>query len=166
METSKTHKFAILAPVPEEHLITGLDTIAAQLDADSPEIPPVVAYGSGAFEVFDKADAMCEGLLVEMFFYASHPESPTFKPFATWKATYLKQLHSRRGRYPGKKFHRPPSTESDSPTWAIFWLVQDLEKLDTPIPIEDFRGLDKKSNYTQRFIPEGPMLVDRPGRTK
>ena len=163
METSKTHKFAILAPVPEEHLFSGLDAIATQLDTDPPEIPPVLAYGSGAFEVFGKADEMRKGLPVEMFFYASHAENPTFNPFATWKATYIKQVHSRRGRYPGKKFHRPPSTASDTPTWAIFWLVQDLEKLDTPMPIEDFRGLDKKSNYSCGLIPEGPLLVEQPG---
>lgn len=164
MEKTTTNAFAILAPVPEQHLITGLDAIAAQLDADPPEVPPVVAYGSGAFEVFDKADELRQGLLVNMFFYASHPESPTFKPFATWQATYIKQLHSRRGRYPGKKIHRPPSTATDSPTWAIFWLVQDLAKLDKPIPVEDFRGLGKKTGYPSRFIPEGPMLVEHPGR--
>lgn len=164
MEKTTTNAFAILAPVPEQHLTTGLDAIAAQLDADPPKVPPVVAYGSGAFEVFDKADELRKGLLVNMFFYASHPESPTFKPFATWQATYIKQLHSRRGRYPGKKFHRPPSTETDSPTWAIFWLVQDLEKLGKPIPVEDFSGLGKRISYPSRFIPEGPMLVEHPGR--
>ncbi|MGF1520898.1 MAG: hypothetical protein ACFBSF_01085 [Leptolyngbyaceae cyanobacterium] len=48
--------------------------------------------------------------------------------------------------------------------WAIFWLVQDLEKLATPIPISNFRGLDKKASYGDRFIPEGPLLVEHPGR--
>ncbi|MGF1520900.1 MAG: hypothetical protein ACFBSF_01095 [Leptolyngbyaceae cyanobacterium] len=103
MENSKTHTFAILAPVPEQHLETGLEAIAQQLEADPPEIPPVLAFGSGAFEVFSKADEQRQGQWVDMFFYASHSEQSTFYPEATWKATYIKQVHSRRGRYPGKR---------------------------------------------------------------
>jgi len=59
----KTHAFAILAPVPEEHLLSGLDAVcfassrrvnAAQLDSDDlpPNHLPKVAFGSMDFEVF------------------------------------------------------------------------------------------------------------------
>lgn len=52
----KTHAFAILAPVPEVHLLSGLDAIAAQLDSDDlpPNHLPKVAFGSMNFEVFGK----------------------------------------------------------------------------------------------------------------
>ncbi|MEO0827851.1 MAG: hypothetical protein AAFY67_19810 [Cyanobacteria bacterium J06642_9] len=162
-QTLITQDFAILAPVPEQHLVTGLEAIAQQLDADPPKVPPVLAYGSNAFEVFGKADELRGEQCVEMFFYASHAENPTFHPEATWKATYCKQVHSRRGRYPGKAFHRPPSTKNDAPTWAIFWLVQDLIELREPILVSDFQGLGKKTAYASRFIPESPLLVEHPG---
>ena len=52
----KTHAFAILAPFPEVHLLSGLDAIAAQLDSDDlpPNHLPKVAFGSMNFEVFGK----------------------------------------------------------------------------------------------------------------
>ena len=163
MENPKTHAFAILAPVPEQHLISAQEAIAAQLAADPPETPPVLAYGSKAFEVFRKADEERAGHPVEIFIYASHAKEQTLKPQATWKATYIKHVDSRRGRYPGKAYHRPPSTEQDKQDyWAVYWLVQDLEKLATPIPISDFRGYDKKADYLTNFVPEGPLLVAHP----
>ncbi|MEO0536389.1 MAG: hypothetical protein AAF215_21250 [Cyanobacteria bacterium P01_A01_bin.123] len=84
-QTLITQDFAILAPVPEQHLVTGLEAIA------------------------------------------------------------------------------PPSTKNDAPTWAIFWLVQDLIELREPILVSDFQGLGKKTAYASRFIPEGPLLVEHPG---
>ncbi|MBD0268599.1 MAG: hypothetical protein ICV77_09925 [Cyanobacteria bacterium Co-bin8] len=162
MDTSTTRAFAILAPVPENHLITGLDAIAQQLDATPPQTPPVVAYGSDAFEVFGKADQLRQQAPVEIYFYASHAKEQPLNHQVTWRATYIGHVHSRRGRYPGSALHRPASTQNDAPTWAIFWRIQDLEKLDTPIPIANFRALEKKTNLTARFIPEGPMLVALP----
>lgn len=152
-----TKQFAILAPVPERHLISGMEALNEQLDAD---LEPRLAFGSNAFEVFTKADDLRDQCLVNIYIYASHAESPTFKPHVAWKATYLEQLHSRRGRYPGNKNHRPPTTATDKDVWGIFWLIKELEQLAQPIPIEDFRGFEKKSNYPPRFLPEGPMLVE------
>lgn len=159
----KNQTFAILAPVPEQHLKSAKEAISDQLAADPPENPPVLAYGSKAFEVFRKVDER-DGCPVDIFIYASHAEEQTLKPQATWQATYIKHVDSRRGRYPGKALHRPPSTKQDKQDyWAIYWLVQDLEKLETPIPISNFRGYGKKSGYLTNFVPEGPLLVEHPG---
>jgi len=69
----------------------------------------------------------------------------------------------RRGRYPGKPICRPESTtEVDTPPWAVYWEVQELEHLKNPVPIGNLRGKDKKSNYQARFIPEGPILIEYP----
>lgn len=133
-KTLITKDFAILAPVPEQHLITGLDAIAQQLDVDLPEVPPVLAYGSNAFEVFGKADQMRGEQYVDIFFFVSHAENQTFRPEVTWKAIYCKKVHSRRGRYPGKAFHRLSSTRNVKPVWAIFWLVQDLGYVEKSSP--------------------------------
>lgn len=121
MENPKTHAFAILAPVPEQHLETGKEAIAAQLAADPPEIPPTLAYGSRAYDVFRKADEERAGRPVDIYFYASHAENPTLQPQATWKATYIEHVESRRGRYRGNPLHRPPSTAGDKENyWAVY----------------------------------------------
>ncbi len=164
MESTKTYAFAILAPVPERHLRSGLEAIAAQLAADPPVIPPVLAYGSKAFELFRKIDIERGEHSVDVFIYASHANEQTLKLRATWKASYIKHVESRRGRYPGNALHRPPSTEQDRQDyWAIYWLIQDLAELATPIPVSELRGYGKKADYLTNFVPEGPLLVEHPG---
>ncbi|NEZ64738.1 hypothetical protein D0962_18420 [Leptolyngbyaceae cyanobacterium CCMR0082] len=162
MEKTNTKTFAILAPVPEHHLVSGLDAITRQLDDDAIETQPMVALGSNAFEVFGQADALRKDRMADVYIYASHAYNPTLNPQATWRATYIKQVHSRRGRYPGKAIHRPETTATDKPTWAVFWLLKDLEKLQPPLPIGKMKALGKKSNYPPRFLPEGPVLIEHP----
>jgi hypothetical protein len=159
-----THPFAILAPVPEEHLISGLEAIAAQLDSD--DLPaghlPKVAFGSMAFEVLAEVEKLRGGKPVEVLIYASHAkgEQP-INPEVTWRGLYIGYVGSRRGRYPGKPIFRPKATTSDSLTWAVFWELQELERLKTPIPIGTLTGKGKKAKYQPRFIPDGPMLIDK-----
>jgi hypothetical protein len=149
----KTHTFALLAPVPEEHLISGLEAIAAQLDSD--DLPaghlPKVAFGSMGFEVLAEAEKLREGKPVEVLIYASHAkgEQP-LKPQATW-----------RGLYVGSIF-RPQTTATDKLNWAVFWEIQELERLKAPIPIGNLTGRNKKTTYPSRFIPEGPVLIESP----
>ncbi|NEQ51477.1 MAG: hypothetical protein F6K11_15265 [Leptolyngbya sp. SIO3F4] len=162
MDTTNTKNFAILAPVPEHHLFSGLDAITQQLDDEALDTHPIVALGSNAFEVFGQADAMRKDRLADVYIYASHTDNPPLNPQATWKATYIKQVHSRRGRYPGKAIHRPESTTTDKPNWAVFWLLKDLEKLKKPLAIGDLKAFGKKSNYPPRFLPEGPVLIEHP----
>lgn len=159
----KTHAFAILAPIPEMHLISGLEAIAAQLDLEDlpPDHLPKVAFGSMDFEVFGEVEKLRDGKAIEVLIYASHAkgEQP-LNPEVTWRALYVGYVGSRRGRYPGQSLYRPKSTATDSPTWAVFWEVQELERLKTPIPIGHLRGRTKKTNYQARFIPEGPVLIE------
>lgn len=161
----KTRAFAILAPVPEMHLISGLEAIAAQLDSEDlpPDHLPKVAFGSMEFELFAEIEKLRNGQAIEVFIYASH--SKTEQPLnseATWRGLYIGYVGSRRGRYPGKAIFRPQSTATDSPVWAIFWEMQELEQLKTPIPIGNLRGKNKKTNYQPRFIPEAPVLIEYP----
>ncbi|MEM6256170.1 MAG: hypothetical protein AAF821_24920 [Cyanobacteria bacterium P01_D01_bin.156] len=162
MDITNTKNFAILAPVPEHHLFSGLDTITQQLDDEALDTHPIVALGSNAFEVFGQADALRKERLADVYIYASHADNPPLNPQATWKATYIKQVHSRRGRYPGKAIHRPESTTNDKPNWAVFWLLKDLEKLKKPLAIGNLKAFGKKSNYPPRFLPEGPVLIEHP----
>lgn len=161
----KTRAFALLAPVPEIHLISGLEAIAAQLDADDlpPDHLPKVAFGSMDFEVLGEVEKLRGGQAIEVLIYASGAKGDQpLNPEVNWRGLYVGYVGSRRGRYPGKAIYRPKSTATDSPTWAVFWEVQELEQLKTPIPIGSLRGKNKKTNYQARFIPEGPVLIEYP----
>lgn len=161
----KIRAFAMLAPVPEMHLISGLEAIAAQLDSD--DLPddqlPKVAFGSMDFEVFAEVEKLRSGKAVDVLIYAADAKGDQpLNPEVTWRGVYVGYVGSRRGRYPGKSIFRPKSTASDSPTWAVFWELQELERLKTPIPIGKLRAKNKKTNYQARFIPEGPVLIEHP----
>lgn len=161
----KTQAFAILAPVPEMHLISGLEAIAAQLDSDElpPDHMPKVAFGSMAFELFGEVEKLRGGKAIEVFIYASDAKGDQpLNPEVTWRGLYVGYVGSRRGRYPGKSIYRPKSTVTDTPNWAVFWEVQELEPLKKPIPMGNLCGKDKKTNYRGRFLPEGPTLIEYP----
>jgi hypothetical protein len=160
----KTFEFAILAPVPEYHLLSGLKESIPQQYEDG-EREPLVAFGSMDFELFRQADDLRGDRPVEVFIYASMSEADQpLNPVVTWRGLYAGHVLSRRGRYPGKASHRPPSMTGDAPTWAVFWLLKDLSKLETPLPIGLFQGLKQKKPYETRFIPRGPLLVEYPSR--
>lgn len=157
---NKTQAFAILAVVPEMHLISGAETIAKLTEESSNEIK--VAFGSMAFEAFRQMDKLREDKLLEVLIYASDLSDQPLKSIASWRGLYTGHVASRNGRYPGNKKFRPPSTLSDKPTWAVFWELQELEPLKKPIAIASLKGLGKKSNYSSRFIPEEPLLIEYP----
>lgn len=163
MET--TRKFAILAPVPEIHLVSGLEAIAAQVDSDDVTSLglPKVAFGSMAFEILRKADELRKERLVEVLIYASDAEGDRpLNSEVSWRARYIGHLPSRSGRYPGKSLFRPKAAATEKPIWAVYWEVQELEKLKTPIPIASLQILSQKTNCKSRFVPDGPVLIEYP----
>lgn len=159
----KTQDLALLISVPEVHLISGLEAIASQLDSEDlpPDYLPKVAFGSMAFERFGELEKLRNGKAVETLIYASQAKGDQpLNSEVTWRGLYIGYVGSRRGRYPGKSIYRPKSAATDSPTWAVFWEVQELEPLKKPIPIGSLRGKNKKTNYQARFIPEEPVLIE------
>lgn len=161
----KTRAFAILIPAPEQHLISGLDAIAAQLDLDDlpPEYLPKVAFGSMDFEMFAEIEKLRDGKAVDIFIYASEAKGDQpLNPEVTWRGLYIGYVGSRRGRYPGQSIYRPKATATDSPTWAGFWEVHNLEPLKKGIPIGNMRSKNKKTNFPPRFMPDGPLMIEHP----
>jgi len=164
----KTHTFAILAPVPEIHLLSAMENIARLKNELSDELIKT-AFGSKDFELFRKVDELRGDQSIEVFIYASHSNADQpLNSQASWHGLYIGHVQSHHGRYPGNPKFRPPSTNTDKPDWAIFWEVQELkpldplDPLDPPIKIGSLRGLDKKQCYKPRFIPEGPLLIEYP----
>ncbi|OUL34233.1 hypothetical protein BV372_14375 [Nostoc sp. T09] len=156
---AKTTSFAILAPVPEIHLLSALETIDKLENELSDEIIKI-AFGSMAFEVFRKADELRGDKEVEVLIYASQSLDQPLNSEASWQGLYIGHANSRNGRYPGKSKFRPPSTATDKPTWAVFWEVQELKRLKSPIAIASLKALGKKSNFASRLIPEEPLLIE------
>ncbi|WP_224095673.1 hypothetical protein [Nostoc sp. MS1] len=157
-----TNSFAILAPVPEMHLLSAME-VMAQLAGEQGDEKPKIAFGSMDFELFRKIDESRTGKNVKVLIYASHSDAE--QPFysqASWEAVYIGHVNSRNGRYPGKAKFRPPSTASDKPTWAVFWEVQDLKPIACPVQVGSLIGLGKKSEYNSRFVPERPLLIEYP----
>ena len=141
------------------HLISGLQTIT-QLTNNSNNQIFKVAFGSMNFELFRKADELRVNQAVDVYIYASHALNQSFHSQATWHGRYIGHVNSRNGRYPGNSQYCPPSTSTDTLTWAVYWELESLNLLNPQKAIADFRGLGKKSNYTSRFVPESPLLVE------
>lgn len=156
---AKTTSFAILASVPEMHLLSALDTMEKLENELSDEIIKV-AFGSMAFEVFRKADELRGEKTVEVLIYASDRADQPLNSEVSWGGLYIGHANSRNGRYSGKSKFLPPSTTADKPRWAVFWEIQELTKLKTPIAIAAFKPLGKKTNLVSRFVPEEPMLIE------
>lgn len=150
--------FAILAPVPLEHLQSG-----AQIAKDT----GFVAFGSRKWELFRKVDEMREGLAVPVLIYPSHEDVPAKDSFiVSWAGWYLGAEETPNGRHSGGMAHRPPTTGQyggdNQGYWAVFWHVRDL--IDLPqsqrLPISAVQTI--KGGWRKDAPPRGPELVATP----
>jgi hypothetical protein len=150
---------ALLAPVPEEHLIDGQHVAKAT---------GRVAFGSRAWEVFRKLDTLRKGMPVDVYIYASHTAGKDPEFGVSWRARYIRHVESVGGAHPDGMRYRPPSTASypsdNCGYWAVFWEVEGLH----PLPKEEhmspgvFTGFEKQKRYRHAFPPEGPILIEHP----
>lgn len=156
-----TKAFAILAPVPEIHLKSGLEALAQQIEQEI--IPPFVAYGSMDFEVFGEVEKLRNGKAVEVLIYAAEQEGDRpLNPEVMWKALYVGcDRASGGGKYRGKAVHRPASTAGER-AWGIFWKVTQIEVFKSGLPIGKLQTYKTRKPYPSRFVPEGPVLIDYP----
>lgn len=145
----------LLAPVPLVHLESAGKTLDEQ---------GKVAFGSRAWEVFQKLDQERAGRPVEAYLYASW-DGTTTRIEATWRARYIGQVESRAGAHPdGLRFRPESSLQSETDNkghWAIFWEVDQLQRLegDARIPFTRFCSHGTGKAFKPNFIPEGPLLV-------
>jgi len=151
--------FAILAPVPEEHLASGLDVAAEQ---------GFVAFGSMKWELFRKVDDACGGVPVPVLIYQSNEDEPGKESFVvSWFAWYTGHVEGKAGAHPdGMKF-RPPTTSkypSDNQGhWAVFWHVRGLRKLPASLQMRIGDLGTVKGGWRKGAPPRGPELVMVPG---
>lgn len=153
-----TAPVALLAPVPEEHLISGQAKCAET---------GRVAFGSRDFEVFRKLDEQRDSVPCQAIIYASWPDThPPGPPRASWTATYLRTVEARSDGSPPQGIFRPDSTEKypgdKKGHWAVYWEVADIRQLEDEerILISSLRGRNATKNYLKTFRPERPLLIE------
>jgi hypothetical protein len=150
--------FAILAPVPLEHLHSGLEVVASQGE---------VAFGTRKWELFRQVDAQRDGARIAVLIYPSYEDvvaQPSF--IVSWFAWYRRTVDSIMGAHPeGMKF-RPLSTagyaSDNKGHWAAFWHVAGLRELpkEKRLPIGKIQGF--KGGWRKDAPPRGPELVALP----
>jgi hypothetical protein len=148
---------ALLASVPEEHLISGARTL---LQAGK------VAFGSKNWELFNKLDFLLCGVECHLLIYASDPSRHIDPPSITWSARYLGSSTAKKGAHKGGMRYRPESTQKypldNKGNWVLFWEANELRRLNSPIRISQLRNLEKPKGYLSGFIPRGPILIEPP----
>ncbi len=137
-------ELALLAPVPLVHLLSAL------------QVQEWVAFGSMAFEVFDKLDKQRSDCHVDAYIYASLHDGSNVSRY--WRATYIgmSEWDSELSK------HRPASTANET-GWGIFWKVKNLREVsESECRINEMKGFGKSTKYKKFFIPEGPILIQHP----
>jgi hypothetical protein len=153
-----TKDFAILAPVPLEHIQSGI-----QIAKDT----GFVAFGSRKWELFRGLDETRSSQKVPVLIYASHEDVPAKESFIIrWAGWYLGSEETPNGRHSAGMTHRPPTTgqyETDNQGhWAVFWHVRDLIELPPAqrLPISAVQTI--KGGWRKNAPPRGPELVATP----
>lgn len=155
---SAVHHFAILAPVPLEHLESG---------APVAEATGYVAFGTSKWELFQQIDADREQAPVPVLIYPSDRDIPVSANLkVSWFGWYVGHVHGKRGAHPDGMTHRPPSTEryraDNLGHWAAFWHVRGLRQLPSEkhLPISKVPTI--KGGWRKSAPPRGPELVALP----
>lgn len=144
---SELHHFAIMAPVPLEHLQSG-EAVSRQKD--------FVAFGTMKWDLFQRIDEMRGDGRVAVLIYPSREDVPAKDAFVIcWFGWY-----SGMNR-PNMISHRPPTTAQDG-HWAAFWCVSGLRSLpkEKQISIGKIQGF--KGGWRKDKPPRGPELVTLP----
>ena len=94
--------FAILAPVPLEHLDAGQDIVAKE---------DFVAFGSRKFELFWAIDKRRNGEPASVLIFPSHEDDPVGSSFkVSWIGWYVGKEETHNGCHSSGMKHRPPTT--------------------------------------------------------
>jgi hypothetical protein len=145
---------ALLAPVPEEHLLSGQKTLK-----DSGK----VAFGSKNWELFNKLEELLKGDECDVLLYASDADRPLNPPTATWSARFVGFSVAVNGAHKHGMKYRPTSTTKypldNKGNWTVFWEVTSLEPMIPGVKISLLRGFEKPHSYLVNFIPKGPLLI-------
>jgi hypothetical protein len=148
---------ALLAPVPEEHLVSALDVVREHKK---------VAFGSRSWQVFRQIDELRGDAPADVLIYASHSAVHHSLPKVSWRAKYIGHREAKGGGHPDGMTYRPPSTgkypDDNKGHWFIFWEVRDLVCLPAELQIEigAIFQFEKNKPYKKYFVPSGPLIIE------
>jgi hypothetical protein len=145
---------AFLAPVPEEHLLSGQENLG---------VSGKVAFGSKNWELFNKLEGLLKGGECDVLLYASDALRTFNPPTATWSAKFVGFAVAVNGAHKDGMKYRPASTTKypldNQGSWTVFWEVRELKPMIPSLKISLLRGFEKPHSYLVNFIPKGPVLV-------
>jgi hypothetical protein len=154
--------FALLAPVPLEHLIDGILITRAR---------KYVSFGSQKWDLFRQIERERAGRPVPTLIYASQDESRSeLKYKVDWLGWYIGSTEdSEEKRQDEHEGHRPPSTYNyrnlgDSAYgWAVFWRVLGLVQVprDQAHEIRELQSL-RTGVARKAGAPRGPERIELP----
>ncbi len=143
---------SVLAPVPADLLQDALDEGFSR-----------VAFGSMNWDFFRTLGDDCAGERVPVLLYASHDteialEAKWAAEFVEWRDAskaerdpeFVEQLRSPLARHDW--------SGSGGGGWAVYWIVENLRRLDEPIRLGSLR-LPSGRRLSPAFIPRGPIRV-------
>lgn len=152
--------FALLAPVPKEHLEAGLDVVAAEA---------FVAYGSRKWELFRDLDRRRGDEPVPILIYPSYEDDEVkLRYLIKWTGWYVGHVRSDMGRHLDGFRHRPETVKKYpndvNGFWAVFWHVAELNRLadDQWKPISSLSSYTTGDYWKAGHSPRGPEIVARP----
>ena len=148
-----TADVALLTPVPEQHLESGMRRSAET---------GFVAFGSDSGLVLSELrNAIDPDHPADILFYASETVR-TGPPVATYRGRFAGYDGAVSGKAkPAWAKHRPPTTEHDG-AWQSFYLVSDLRRLEAPMPLVTLSKRGNKGKLAKAFIPLGPLIINTP----
>lgn len=169
--TLKIGEFAILAPVPIQHLDSAMELLTEK---------EYVAFGSMKFELFHEIELVLAGDRnpnnVPVLIYPSHGKEGEVDdeiPYeVSWKASYFELADTRdKMRFDEENGFRPKSTMVETEAanlpggWGLYWRVKNLERLPEGrrIAIRDIKSYGRKY-WRKDSPPRGPEIVQRPPR--
>ncbi|MCL9998306.1 MAG: hypothetical protein NBV68_02900 [Erythrobacter sp.] len=141
--------FAILAPVPSNHLVSGLQHSAKH---------GRIAYGTNKWEWLREVERDRDGEPVPVLIYSSHEGSDAdLSCVVAWIAKLVASSEKEKEIADA----RPPSTATDG-KWASFWLVEDLKQLpkEDALPISAIQTT--AGGWRKESPPRGPERVELP----
>jgi hypothetical protein len=165
MIVTALHDFALLAPVPLEHLQSGLAVA---------EKEGFVAFGTRKWSLLRDLEVRQRGhddlvtARVAVLIYQSvNEDAPAQQSHVvSWFGWYAGSEETSTGAHSGKMKYRPPTTAA-SPTdnvghWAAFWHVRALRKLPPAKRISIGKIGRIAGGLRKDAAPHGPELVALP----
>jgi hypothetical protein len=152
--------FALLAPVPLEHLESGCEV--ARLKGH-------VSFQSQKWELFREVDRLRKDSVVPVLIYPSHESVEVeISYLIKWVGWYMRHVEDQAAkRREENEGFRPPTTQKYPQDRvvhnAVFWCVTGLQALAKGggVPIRDLESY-KTGYWRKDSPPRGPEIVRRP----